>query len=175
MKPKHHWLLDIAPQIRRDNGILDMFVVERGHLVCKALAEHIRNTSTFDVSLVSGVHVVQLRNASELSVGDRLIGSTARLAELPRVEVAKAMRIWNTTIEAGEVVFRGDGAALVLACAQEHTELFFIVAPLEQVERLTPRAARCRRTSSMEVWRAVEVRQCKARQEVDAEVVVIGL
>ncbi len=32
LKPKHHWLLDIPSQLRRDGMILDAFVIERQHL-----------------------------------------------------------------------------------------------------------------------------------------------
>lgn len=35
IKPKHHWLLDISAQVARDNIMLDLFVVERQHLLVK--------------------------------------------------------------------------------------------------------------------------------------------
>ena len=49
IKPKHHWQMDVPPQIVRDGVVLDAFVVERGHLAVKAIAEHVRNTTTFEV------------------------------------------------------------------------------------------------------------------------------
>jgi hypothetical protein len=40
VKPKHHWLLDLAAQIRRDGLVVDAFVIERQHLLVKGVAEH---------------------------------------------------------------------------------------------------------------------------------------
>jgi hypothetical protein len=33
LKPKHHWMLDLGPQVRRDRMILDAFAIERQHLL----------------------------------------------------------------------------------------------------------------------------------------------
>jgi hypothetical protein len=48
LKPKHHWMFDVAEQFRRDPFVLDMFVVERLHLDIKRVAENVKNTRTFD-------------------------------------------------------------------------------------------------------------------------------
>jgi hypothetical protein len=43
IKPKHHWLWDVALQLLRDGLVLDAFVVERNHLSIKAFAQHCQN------------------------------------------------------------------------------------------------------------------------------------
>ena len=67
VRPKHHWMLDIADQICRDGLLLDCFVIERKHLHVKAVAEHVRNTSVFERSVLAGVTNVQLQRAKEAS------------------------------------------------------------------------------------------------------------
>lgn len=176
LKPKHHWLMDVSPQILRVQVALDAFVIERQHLLVKAVAEHIRNTSDFEQSVLSSVATIQLRNARELVIGDTLLGATTCLAEMPHVVVAKTMSIFHMTVSAGEVIFKGHCAATVIACAREYEDLFFFVAPLAKVEEVTSQASRFRPTSAFAVWRAVEVRQCNAwRAEPDGVLLVLGL
>ena len=55
IRPKHHWLMDTPPQFLRDAVVLDAFVIERTHLAVKVLAEHIKNTRTFERSVLSGI------------------------------------------------------------------------------------------------------------------------
>ena len=79
--PKHHWLFDIPLQISRDGGVLlDMFITERLHLTCKSIAEKIKNTTSFEAS------VLQMRSWSQKQrAGKRaqfrpmsLLGATAQ-------------------------------------------------------------------------------------------------
>jgi hypothetical protein len=51
IKPKHHWQMDVAMQILRDGLVLDAFVVERGHLAVKAVADKTKNTTNFEVGV----------------------------------------------------------------------------------------------------------------------------
>ena len=55
VRPKHHWLLDCPPQVARDGCVLDTFVVERIHLQCRRIAEHTKNTSRFERSVLAGI------------------------------------------------------------------------------------------------------------------------
>ncbi len=176
LKPKHHWLLDIAPQITRDRVVLDAFVIERQHLLVKSLAEHVRNTSDYEKSVLASVVTVQSQEARAMVIGDGLVGATARLAEMPRVTVAKKMVIFDFVISVGEVVLRVTEAGIVAACARDDSGFFFFVTPLTTVEEVTPLSCKCRLSSAMVVWRATEVRQCSAwREEPDGLVLVIGV
>ena len=69
LKPKHHWLLDVPPQLERDDLVIDAFVVERNHLIVKAVAENIKHLATFERSVLSGILNVQFRRASNMTQG----------------------------------------------------------------------------------------------------------
>ena len=64
LKPKNHWLLDIPPQMSKNDVVLDAFVIERNHLLVKHVAENIRNTVCFERSVLSGAMNAQFRQAS---------------------------------------------------------------------------------------------------------------
>ena len=71
LRPKHHWVMDVPAQLRRDGLVLDSFIVERIHLQVKSVAEHIRNTSCYERSVLAGVLNLQ---AQRLSKGLRQVG-----------------------------------------------------------------------------------------------------
>ena len=55
IRPKHHWMMDIPDQFRRDDMVLDTFVIERGHLRVKAVADEVRNTIRFERSVLASI------------------------------------------------------------------------------------------------------------------------
>ena len=55
IKPKHHWLMHVAPQFLRDNLIIDCFAIERGHLLVKSIADLCCHSETFEGSVLAGV------------------------------------------------------------------------------------------------------------------------
>jgi hypothetical protein len=174
LKPKHHWMLDLGPQVRRDRMILDAFVVERQHLLVKSVAEHIKKTSQFEVSLMSSMINVQIKTVRELNLSDELVGRTSLLEGLPGVLVANKMAIHSFTVTVDEVVLRGHEAGVVLACAREGVELFCFVAPMVKLAQVTEQAAKFRRTTTLSVWRAVDVQHCIAwKEDPDGAVLVL--
>ena len=78
LKPKHHWILDIPAQLRRDGMVLDAFVIERQHLMVPGVAEHV-NTAVYEVSVCSSVLSLQLQETVDDALFDGLIGRTSRL------------------------------------------------------------------------------------------------
>ena len=157
LKPKHHWLMDLGPQVRRDRMILDAFVIERQHLLVKSVAEHVRNTSKFEVSVLSSLINAQIRTVRELKMGDELMGRTSLLEGMPSVLVANKMAIHSFTVTVDEVVLRGHEAGAVLACAHEGVEFFLFVAPMVKLAKGPAQAAKFRRTTTPTVWPGVEV------------------
>jgi hypothetical protein len=175
LKPKHHWLLDLGPQVRRDGMVLDAFVVERQHLLVKSVAEHVKNTSQYEVSVLSSLLTVQLNSVRELNISDELVGRTSLLEGMPGVLVANKMAIHSFTVTVDEVVLRGDEAGFVVACAREGLELFCFVAPMVKLAQVTEQAVKFRRTTTLAVWRAVEIQHCIAwKEDADGAVLVIG-
>ena len=175
LKPKHHWLMDLGPQVRRDRMILDEFVIERQHLLVKSVAEHVRNTSKFEASVLSSLINAQIRTVRELKMGDELMGRTSLLEGMPSVLVANKMAIHSFTVTVDEVVLRGHEAGAVLACAREGVELFLFVAPMVKLAKVTEQAAKFRRTTTLAVWRAVDVQHCIAwKEDPDGAVLVLA-
>ena len=164
LKPKHHWLLDIPAQLTRDQMILDAFVIERRHLLVKGVAEHVRNTSEYEQSVVASVLTLQVREARELSWGDGLLGPTSTLAGFGNARVARRIAIHTFELAVDEVVVRGDEAAVIMSCAEDVGGLFLFVSPMTLERQLTTHASRYRRTAALRVWRAADVQHCLAWQ-----------
>jgi hypothetical protein len=175
LKPKHHWMMDLGPQVRRDRMMLDAFVIERQHLLVKSVAEHIRNTSQFEVSVLCSLINVQIRTVRELKIGDELMGRTSHLEGMPGVQVSDKMAIHNFIVAVDEVVLRGTEAGVVVACAREGPELFCFVAPMVKLAPVTVQAVKFRRTTTLAVWRAVDLQQCIAwKEDPDGAVLVLA-
>ena len=175
LKPKHHWMLDLGPQVRRDRMILDAFVVERQHLVVKSVAEHIRNTSNYEASVLSSLVNVQIRAVRELKLCDELLGRTSLLEGMPSVVVSDKLTIHSFTVSVDEVVLRGHEAGVVLTCAREGLELFCFVAPMVKLAQVTVQATRFRRTTTLAIWRAADLQHCIAwKEDPDGAVLVLA-
>jgi hypothetical protein len=175
LKPKHHWMLDVGPQVRRDRMILDAFVVERQHLLVKAVAEHVKNTSQYEVSVLSSLLNVQIKTVRELDLSDQLVGRTSQLEGMPGVLVANKMAIHSFTVTVDEVVLKGLEAGVVLACAREALELFCFVAPMVKLAQVTEQAAKFRRTTTLAIWRAADLQHCIAwKEDADGAVLVLA-
>jgi hypothetical protein len=175
LKPKHHWMMDVGPQVRRDRMILDAFVVERQHLLVKAVAEPIRNTLQYEVSVMSSLLNVQIKTVRELDLSDKLVGRTSQLEGMPGVLVANKMAIHSFTVTVDEVVLKGLEAGVVLACAREGLELFCFVAPMVKLVQVTEQAAKFRRTATLAIWRAADLQHCIAwKEDADGAVLVLA-
>lgn len=174
MKPKHHWACDLAEQFRRDMAVLDAFVIERQHLLVKSIAEHVRNTATYESSVLSGIVNLQIARATDFRPGCRLNGVRRNLAEIPGVAVADTAEVNSFTVSAKDIAFRGTQAAIVVACAEDCVGVWLFVSPMGHVEQITRHAMRVAATSELAVWRPTEVHQALAwREEPSGQWVVI--
>lgn len=174
LKPKHHWLLDVPGQLRRDGMVLDAFVIERQHLLVKGVAEHIRNLSDFEGSLCSSVLTLQLQEGDDDALFDGLIGPTSSLDGFPRVRVANKLTCGCMVVRVGDFICRAADTGAAVACALEGAVLLVIVAVAVKVRDVTPTAVAVRRTDRLAVWLAGEVRQCVGwRPDVDGTTIVL--
>ena len=55
VKPKHHYMIHMPRQVSEDGVWLDCFVHERKHQVIKSAASHIKNTSSYEKSVLLSV------------------------------------------------------------------------------------------------------------------------
>jgi hypothetical protein len=176
VKPKHHWTLDVPAQIRRDGLVLDAFIIERTHLLVKGIAEHVRNTSTFEASVMSGVMTAAFKVAGVASLGDSLLGKVANLPGHPHIQVADKMAIHNFEVAYGDVILRGDSAGIIVACALENEQLMVVVDLMVQCSKVSDHTRAFQRVGSTDVWHASEVSHCIAwYTNPDGSVVVIRM
>ncbi len=174
VKPKHHWACDLAQQFRLDACVLDAFVIERQHLLVKSIAEHVKNTSIYEASVLSGVLNVQAQHASSFRFGGGLEGVKRNLAEAPGVVVSDKVVVHSFVVSARDVVFRGPQAATVVVCADDGSDLFLLVSPMAEVVQVTSHASKFRAPAGLVVWRASDVQQALAwRDEPNCMVLVI--
>lgn len=175
VRPKHHWMLDVPAQLRRDGLVLDAFVIERTHLQVKAIAQHVKNTTSYERSVLAGLLTVAFRQDAEPLATARLVGRTATLPGFfPRVLVADRLEVFGFGVAVDDVVLRGHAAALVTACAEQDGEHFLVVAPLELAETITRSASMFRQTAAQTVWPATEVVQALAwRVRPDGSILVV--
>lgn len=175
LKPKNHWLMDVPDQLRRDGVILDAFVIERMHLAVKAVAEPVKNTKSFEQSVMSSLLTKTLSSDREGDFGDGLLGRTQRLPGLGvDILLGDAMRVLGVDLFVDDVVLRGQAAGFVRACALEGGELFFFVAPLQEEPRITEHCSVGRLMPELAVWPAAQVCHALAwRHRADGTVLVL--
>ena len=93
------------------------------HWIRQALAEKIKNLSTFERSLMSGVTNVSAQRATEFKLDCCLLGRCAPLPGCLNVIVADRLSVGDSEISRGDVVACGGELLLVTACFQEGATL----------------------------------------------------
>ena len=119
---------------------LDCFVHERKHQVVKRAGESVKNTSSYEASVLGRVMLQQLRQLQETSLADTLLGKTtsdeglATAFGCPTV-VAKSLQHGGMSIGVGDILFvEGGEVALVKACiCPEAQGLSLLLAVLVRV------------------------------------------
>jgi hypothetical protein len=157
VKPKHHWLMDIGPQLRRDSMVLDAFVIERNHLLVKHVADHCKNLTAFEQSVLRGVVHVKLREAQAASDVDTLLGKVEKLPGTLATVVADRMLVSMFEVSVRDIVMRGDAAGCIAACVCENNTLFVVVEALALTARKGAHTLVVHPTGSAEVWPAAEL------------------
>jgi hypothetical protein len=160
IKPKHHWMMDIPAQLVRDQCVLDAFIIERTHLLVKGIADHVRNTSCFERSVLSGVTTMAFEHAAVAEAGDGLVGRCAPLPGFPDVHVADKLSVFSIEISFDDIIIRGTDAGVVVACALEGGRLLMVVDVLVQTGIRSSHTAVFQLAGHHDVWSAVDVRHC---------------
>jgi len=159
-RPKMHYALHFAEQLRRDGRLYDCFVVERSHQTPKALASSVKNTTDFERSLLARSVLVRLRRLEEWAVGSGLQGPSQAFPQLAREAGEVELRIASKGVLSGMLFALGD----ILLCAEFIIEVAAFVDSgrlgvlgrlLEVVARPTTAAVECRRQPSLSLlWTA---------------------
>ena len=174
IKPKHHWQLDVPRQIERDGLVLDAFVIERTHLAVKAVADHVRNTSQYEASVLASLCTTVWRAKAELCGGGRLLGQVAPLPGCPDALVADRMEAMSIVITVGDVVLRGGSVGVVAGCCLSDGRLVALTQPAAVLRQVSDHSVGVNMSSTIEAWPVVEVRHCLAwREQADGSLLVV--
>jgi len=138
-KPKHHYLLHCSTQYEEDGKWLDCFVHERKHQVIKAQATDVKNTRSFERSVLmpvcnSMLHLMEGMQPSGLT------GPTSRAMELDAtfaapVSVAARMTYAWMQFSKGDVLWECRSAVMVLGCVSFNGGFGLLVEPLRLLNR----------------------------------------
>ena len=154
IRPKHHWLLDIPPQLKRDSLVLDAFVVERTHLMGKGVADHCKNLSKFEESVLRGLVHTKLAQSKAATDVATLLGKVERVPGTADTVVADRMWVSQCSMAVGDVVVRSGSVGRIEACLCEAHTLLVVVEVLAVVARTGAHSLSVRPCGNNEVWPA---------------------
>ncbi len=158
LRPKHHWMMDVPEQVARDNTVLDAFIVERIHLQVKWIAEFVKNTSTFELSVLSGVTNCAFRRAREaMQVFGGLVGRTAPLPGFAGALVADHLEHGGMKVSSDDVVISGPKTGKVVACLREGSKLFVLVEAWRRVAVVSEHSDKWLRDDARELWATTSI------------------
>ena len=170
---KHHWGFDVCEQIVKDGLVLDAFVVERMHLQVKGIADHVRNTSVFEKSVMAGVLNVQMQRAREANSVQWLRGSLQRWQS---AWLAPHMCCSGLLVSVGDIIFRGTVAGQILACAVEDDTAYVLVEELVKTSTISTHSDSWTCMGGRAVWRAAHLEQTLAWYvRLDGHTVIIRM
>jgi hypothetical protein len=174
IKPKHHWNLDMAEQLKRDKCILDAFIIERIHLQVKRIAEHVKHTHAFERSVLAGVLNVALRVSHDCESTDGLRKPIMPLPGMEGAFIADHVRVFGMQVSIGDVVFYGGVSGKVVACIAEGGDLFVLVDTMHRIAERSPHSANWALSGNREAWFASHLEPALAwHDEPDTTVLVV--
>lgn len=159
IKPKFHWMFDVAEQLMLDDLVHDQFIIERLHLLIKAIADRIDNLRSFESSVLAGALNSQIYNARQLKAECLMHKGEATVPFLPDAIISDDIEVCGMHVSVDDLVFRGDDLGKVLACAKEHDMFYVLVRLLRCVGRTGSASARWHATRTIAVWPATSVEQ----------------
>ena len=122
MKHKHHELVHLAEQLRKDKRLLWCFTAERKHILAKAVMEHNKSLQDFGFGAVSRMLMAQVGCLLAVTPHweSSLLGETLDFYELgDGARLSKRMRWEGVAVSTGDPVFLRAGfdfLILVTAC-----------------------------------------------------------
>lgn len=174
IRPKHHWLLDVPGQLRRDRLLLDAFIIERIHLRIKAAAEKVRKTTSFERSVLSTSVTMHLNTLEQFCPHGGLLGRTAPMPGVDGAIVADQMEVVGVRFCVGDIVFFGEFAGALAACCLEGDCLFAVVRELAKTRDVTSTASVYAMGDTLAVWQALSCTPAIAsRERPDGSLLVV--
>lgn len=156
IRPKHHWMFDVAEQWLSAPLVFDAFIIERLHLRMKSIADPIDNTRTYERSVLAGMINSQVRILQQSFCQDGLLGGQANVVGAG-VIVADKATLGGLNLSVGDLAFDADTVGQVVAIAREGDGLFAIVKVMEFHRKVSEHSALWRPTDAVCVWRMVSM------------------
>jgi hypothetical protein len=153
-------MFDVCDQMEIDDFVYDQFIIERLHLAVKPHAERCLNTRRFERSVLSGVINSQLDSLGRMRQDCTILDNqVVKIEGFHDAELADKMDVLGMTITVGDIVFFGDRAGRVLACASENNVFGAIVDEFRRIRQVSPSCANWQQTEQVRIWRALELEQ----------------
>ena len=142
--------------------------------VCQGIADQVKNTTTFERSVMAGVANVCMQRVAEMQSGDQLLGRRSDLPGCHGVAVADRLVSGDLEISRHDVVSCGGDLGVVHACYQAGESIGMLVETTMVRRRLAQHSVVVARTGALATWVASRVVLCTAWQELDgAELLVV--
>ena len=175
IRPKHHWMFDVAEQLARDLMVLDMFVIERLHLRVKKLADTRSALHSFSDSVLASLLCSQVHALRSKEFGNRMVGNLVPMPGFPTAQLADSIEVYGMTISVHDVVVHAGGIGQVLACCKEEDQLACIVSVMPVVATVGC-SFTCRTSSQRAVWKIEQILPALAwKREGDGNVTVVSM
>ena len=132
IKPKFHLGFHTAAAFRRDAHAMDTFVHERKHSLLKSIAGNIKNTVSFERSLLTKVLLAQMEDLRAASFHDGLLGETfveTGLCEFLHDEdaiVSRSLQYNGGAISSGDLCFVDGVAGLAVGGIRSQGSLLLL-------------------------------------------------
>ena len=177
IKPKHHWVFDVAEKMRWLLYVYDAFLIEKAHLRAIAVADHIENTSMYEQSVLARMMHSQVNSLRELGPQAELMGTSAPFPGFDDALVSDNLAIEGVTYSVGDFVFLDTTTpGQILACVQEGEDFFVVVHAFVLVGmRLSVHSANYTCQGARAVWLARNVSLALAWREIRPGVFTILL
>ena len=128
LKPKSHWMMDVAEQMENCEVVLDTFIIERLHLRAKRISELVKLIWAFEKATMAGLVNEQFGDPlrERRPFFDGLTGH--RTFDYDGIKVGDDMQVGALHFSAGDVVFMGaqEAGEVVLCCEQDDAHLFIV-------------------------------------------------
>jgi hypothetical protein len=155
-------------------GVFDAFVAERLHLRVKELAELMKNTPHFEVSVLG--RVMQRQILALNTGGDLRSGLRGRIVKSSNdgLHLASSLQCAALKVAVGDIVWCENSGGIVSTCAADDDgQLFVIVKVLQWRNEVTAHSGLWSPTPHLEAWPANALASPRAWYSEGADLVVI--
>jgi hypothetical protein len=155
IRPKHHYMMHMTRQVEEDGIWLDCFVHERKHQVIKEAASHLKNTVTYEMSVLVPVvnttlHLMETITRTGLTSRSECCDELSASLGQP-CQIALQMRFEFVHLAAKDVLFIAGSACIVVVCVAFGDEFGLLVHPLDLLDRPSATTSRWKKTDELQL------------------------